>query len=763
MRGAAPGLLWPAAVLLLYLSAGSIALQLVARPENIAYFWPAAGVSAGALIVAAKEHRFRIVLAVAVAVILANVIAGRGVAATAVFTIGNVLEALLCSGIALQLSGGRLQFASIRDGIILIISGALASLATALVTMAGLKLTGESAAPPLDLAMTWAMADFAGIMTIAPVFIAFAADGIPRPSASLREGLIALGALATVTYLGYRQSPAPFTWADLTAFSVTLPFLVWITARAPRQLAAVAPVVVTLIVLSQTVEGRGPYAHPEHPVEAGIVAAQIELVIFAVMALYLTSLFAGYRTALDEVSARRGELESRFNELEALYAEAPLGLGMLDTNFRFVRINEALAEMNGFSVSQHIGRSVWDLVPGLREEAEPPLRQVLETGVALRDIQLHGVTPAKPGHMREWCEQFYPVKSGEVVVGIGIVCEEVTEKRRAQDRERLLSREVDHRAKNLLAVVHSIVQLSNAENVKEYRQAVSSRIQSLARTHSLLADSRWEGSGLMRLVKEELAPFMRSGRISVDGPDVHLKPSATQDIALVLHELATNAAKYGALSAASGALSVVWQHVDNADGHYLLLTWRESGGPPVSPPVRHGFGSTLVEATLQGQLKGSAIFHWNTEGLCVELTIPVAETRTRQTIAAPTPGDSAASSPMAGRSILLVEDEPLIGLHAQSCLEDAGCKVVGPIGRIEPALVAARDAVFDFAIVDINLAGQMTFPVADALMTRGIPFAFCSGYSNSADIPERFSGIQILRKPLSKADLIDAVGIRPLV
>lgn len=758
MRDLASGLLFPAVVLLLYLSAGSIALQFVARPENIAYFWPAAGVSAGAMIVAAKANRSGIALAVGLAVIFANAFAGRSLAATAVFTIGNVLEAVLCASLALRLSGGKLVLASLKEVNILFASGALASLVAALVTMAGLRLTGESAAPPLDVAMTWAMADFAGIMTIAPVVMALAADGLPRPGAALREGLVAFAVLALVTYLGYRQNPNPLTWSDLTAFSVTLPFLVWITARAPRQLAAAAPAMVSLIILSQTVRGLGPYAHPDHPVRAGMMAAQVELVIFAVMALYLSSLFAGYRAALNEVSARREELESRFNELEALYAEAPLGLGMLDADLKFVRINEALAEMNGFSVNQHIGRSVWDLVPGLREEAEPPLRRVLETGTALRDIELHGVTPAQPGQMREWCEQFYPVKAGGKVVGIGIVCEEVTEKRRAQDRERLLTREVDHRAKNLLAVVHSIVQLSNADDVDGYRKAVSSRIQSLSRTHSLLAGTRWEGSGLIRLVKEELAPFARADRITIDGPDVHLKPSTTQDIALVLHELATNAAKYGALSLSSGTLSVTWRSVDTGDGTLLELRWEESGGPRVTPPSRHGFGSALVEATLNGQLKGSARFDWRAEGLCVELAIPLAKGRSKMTDKTSATNSASGSRPLSGRSILLIEDEPLIGLHAQNSLENAGCLVVGPITRIEPAMVAARDAAFDFAIIDINLAGQMTFPVADILVARGVPFAFCSGYSNAGDIPERFSHIPILRKPLGEADLVGAVS-----
>lgn len=262
-------------------------------------------------------------------------------------------------------------------------------------------------------------------------------------------------------------------------------------------------------------------------------------------------------------------------------------------------------------------------------------------------------------------------------------------------------------------------------------------------------------------MKEELAPFIRSGRIKIEGPDVSLNPSTTQDIALVLHELATNAAKYGALSVPSGTLSVRWRYTEHAVDPNLDLIWQESGGPAVRVPERFGFGSALVEATLTSQMKGSAHFHWRADGLCVELSIPVATTKSHALNTDVATTISPVSQPLSGRSILLIEDEPLIGLHAQNCLENVGCNVVGPIARMEPAMVAARDAAFDFAILDINLAGQMTFPVADVLAERGIPFAFCSGYSSASDIPDRFADIPVLRKPLGEAELLAAASIGP--
>lgn len=761
MRRVFTGPLIVAAVLILYLAAGSLALEFGAHPQNIAYFWPAAGISAGTLIVCPRALRAPVAAAVFIAVLIANGLQGVALAPALIFALTNTAEALLCAAIIWRVRGS-LPLLSLRDVNLLLPAAGLAAVLAACATMALLALTSGSTPPPASLIRVWAMADFAGILSITPLVLTLASDRLPKLDAPFREGILALTVLGIVAFVGYRQDPAAPRWTDLTAFSAMLPVLVWITARAPRQIAAAAPALVALIMVWVTVKGYGPYSHPEYPTDQRILAAQMELVIFAVIALYLSALFGAYRTALQDVSDGRAALEARFVELEALYAEAPLGLGMLDTSLRFVRINEALAEMNGFSANQHIGRSVWDLVPALRSEAEPVLRHVLETGEPLRDVEIHGVTAARPGQMREWCEQFYPIKANGAVIGVGIVCEDVTEKRRAQDRERLLSREVDHRAKNLLAVVHSIVQLSGAEDVASYRHAISSRIQSLARTHSLLAGSRWEGASLATLANEELAPFLRFGQIRIEGTDVQLTPSATQDIALLLHELATNAAKYGALSTKEGQLAVLWEIKESSDGALLHLSWLETSGPPVRSPAQQGFGSALVEATLTGQLKGRSDFDWREEGLHARLVFPLAEvsssgsSKRNSSVAAD--DDPVGEALLSGRRILLIEDEPLIGLHAQNCLEDVGFSVIGPVARIEPALAAARSAEIDFAILDINLAGHMTFEVGDILMARGIPFAFCSGYSAPGDIPDRFAGVLVLRKPLSEAALIAAVA-----
>jgi PAS domain S-box-containing protein len=199
--------------------------------------------------------------------------------------------------------------------------------------------------------------------------------------------------------------------------------------------------------------------------------------------------------------------------------------------------------------------------------------------------------------------------------------EDVTEQRQAEERLRLLMREVDHRANNLLTVVQSVVALTRADAVEPFRQALDGRIQALARAHQLLAASRWEGADLRRLAEEELKPYGlgEDGRIVLEGPPVQVSPAQAQALGLALHELATNAAKYGALSLPVGRVRIDWIR----EGDLLELTWRERGGPPATAPTRRGFGATILARSLGGPLGGSIEMDWAPEGLSARLTLPL--------------------------------------------------------------------------------------------------------------------------------------------
>jgi len=211
-------------------------------------------------------------------------------------------------------------------------------------------------------------------------------------------------------------------------------------------------------------------------------------------------------------------------------------------------------------------------------------------------------------------------KRGRVVRLSGVTVD-ITERKRAEERQNLLAREVDHRAKNALALAQSIVRLTRGNNVKDYIQAVEGRINALARVHTILSLSSWQGAEIARLVDEELAPYCSSDQIELQGRELQLQPATAQTLALVLHELITNSVKYGALSALTGRLKVKW----DVEAGSLQLLWEESGGPPVNKPESRGFGTRSVIASIESQLGGRADFDWYPAGLVCRISVPLVQ------------------------------------------------------------------------------------------------------------------------------------------
>jgi PAS domain S-box-containing protein len=209
-------------------------------------------------------------------------------------------------------------------------------------------------------------------------------------------------------------------------------------------------------------------------------------------------------------------------------------------------------------------------------------------------------------------------KSGRVVRVSGVTVD-ITERKRAEERQNLLAREVDHRAKNALALAQSIVRLTRGESVKAYIQAVEGRINALARVHTVLSLSNWEGAEIGKLVDEELAPYSTGDQIKYYGSEIQLQPATAQTLALVLHELVTNSAKYGALSTLSGRLTIKW----GVDADILQMVWEEKDGPLVETPETRGFGTRSVIASIESQLGGQAEFDWRAEGLICRLSVPL--------------------------------------------------------------------------------------------------------------------------------------------
>jgi two-component sensor histidine kinase/DNA-binding response OmpR family regulator len=360
----------------------------------------------------------------------------------------------------------------------------------------------------------------------------------------------------------------------------------------------------------------------------------------------------------------------------------------------------------------------------------------------------------RPDGQTRWCAGTAVVAFDEKdrIIRIGGVTIDITERKRAEERQALLAREVDHRARNALAIIQAILRLSRADSIQEYRETVEGRIMALARAHTLLSNSRWSGADFHTLVADELAPYRtgHSGTITTSGPPISLQPITAQTLALVLHELATNAAKYGALSSGRGALTLAWE-VRSAR---LILRWSEEGSIVETPAGRDGFGMKLIVASIEQQLAGSVAFDWSGKGLRCNIIIPLSEAAEAPDPASPVnhDADDVSNARFLGLRVLLIEDETLVAMMMKEVLANLGCTVAGPYATVASALEAAKDESFDFALLDVNLGNELVYPVANVLAARGAPFVFLTGY-DSDHVDSRFKDTMTLQKPLQQETL----------
>ena len=337
------------------------------------------------------------------------------------------------------------------------------------------------------------------------------------------------------------------------------------------------------------------------------------------------------------------------------------------------------------------------------------------------------------------------------------------EREKADVRQRMLNEELNHRVKNILAIIKSVVghPVAEGRSLAQYVAALEGRIQALSVAHDQVV--RGDGGGLFSdLLAAELSPYRSTvTTIALDGPPVWLDARAFSVLALVLHELSTNAAKYGALSASGGRLSVDWRLA--ADGG-LSIVWRERGGPTVAPPSREGFGSALIERSIPYDLGGESSVSYPPEGVEARITVPARHlSDAAVTASAQKPrrgpdigGDGARLD--GSVSVLLVEDQLLIAMDVEQMLANAGLTRVTTAASVAEALKRIAEAVPDVAVLDVNLGVTTSIPVAEDLQRRGVPFIFATGYGDSTMIPAAFAGVPVVRKPYGAAALTAAIA-----
>jgi PAS domain S-box-containing protein len=274
--------------------------------------------------------------------------------------------------------------------------------------------------------------------------------------------------------------------------------------------------------------------------------------------------------------------------------------------------NRGAERVFGYSAEEVVGQPITILIPYDRQDEERLILTRIRRGERIDHFET--VRQTKHGSLITVSLSVGPVKNAEgKIVGASKIARDITEQKRNQEQIAILAREAEHRSKNLLANVQATVALSQSDTVDGLKDAIAGRVRALSNVHSLFVESRWIGAELSTIAKQELAPYSGAGerRVHIDGPEVLLRPNDAQVVAIILHELATNAAKYGALSVPNGQVHLQWLH--RADGQ-LILTWTEKGGPTVRTPSRQGFGSRII-ALLIDQQQGRSQFDWRPEGL----------------------------------------------------------------------------------------------------------------------------------------------------
>lgn len=344
------------------------------------------------------------------------------------------------------------------------------------------------------------------------------------------------------------------------------------------------------------------------------------------------------------------------------------------------------------------------------------------------------------------------------------------DRQRAHERQEMLIAELNHRVRNILALIRGLVRRSRpaSGDIDDFVRIIDGRIHALSRAHDQLTADHWGPASFRHIIETEAAAYLagQGHRIESEGPEALLEPTAYSTVALVVHELVTNSAKYGSLSG-EGRVLLRWEFADDGD---LVVRWREVDGPPVSPPDHRGFGSTIIERSVPFDLDGEAVVEYLPEGLEACFTVPARHVvRASQPAAQKLPrraggleegGGRKSRARLSGAHVLLVEDSLIIAMDAEDIMAKLGAGSVAVAANPGEALRSLEERQPALALLDINLGSTTSFAVADALEAAEVPYVFATGYGEQAQLPDNHRSRPVLQKPYTLANIartIDAL------
>jgi len=766
-----------AVVGILYFLLAKFGLALASIHPNATPIWPPTGFALAAVML----RGYRVVPAVFLAALLANATTAGSIWSSAGVALGNSLECLVGGYLVARLSGGLRAFDSPAKlaRFCLICLGAACPI-SATVGVASLGLGGFiDAASIAPVWMTWWLGDLAGALLLTPVLVLWIAAGPPRWDADRRPEAISVFLIAgLVGFVAFSPLVPPGAQHDPLGFLAIVP-LMWAALRLGRRETAMIALLLSSFAVWGTQQGIGPFAR------ADLNDSYLLLVMFVVSAAVpslalsadvavrrrseeslrgadaalrqqvetgLTALGESQR-ALAQARSMEAALRESEDRLRLALGIAGLGTWEYDIARDVASWSAPIAEIFGLPGPTSLSRAAWGthIHPEDRERIEAQFWSAIHRGTEYHPEY----RVLRPDGAERWIACRATVLRGANgspvrMLGIG---QDVTAQKAAAERQQLLIGELDHRVRNILASAQSMLLMTarNTTTKEELASALQGRIAAMAKAHGLLTRGDWKGLDLADLLGNLLQPYGEAVRL--EGERGCLLPSREAvGLALALHELGTNAAKYGALSAAGGRVEVGWR-TSPSDPRRVRLEWRESGGPPVRPPARRGFGSQLIQSVVP-----KVELAFPESGVVCSIELKRAGNVAMPAKAASPPQveparDADGARPLAGERVLILEDEVLPMLAVRAALEEAGAEIAGAATSL-PEAHALLDRNLSLALLDINIGGEMSFALAERLVARGVPVLFATGYDAASLAPAHLRSVPSLQKPVDAALLV---------
>ena len=617
---------WTNAILLalvvacIYGLAARLSLALL-TPEGVAVFWPAAGVAAGVLIALGPEARWPVVVGTMAATILANLLGDRNIWSSIVFAACNAFEAVLVAALIERYFGSPFNLDRLGNVLGFLAAAMIATAVSGIGGTTGFVLFHASTQSILVTWQDWFASDALGIITVAPMVIGLAAvirERQPRRRSEITEGLVALALLLVMSAIVIALPPDP--WTTVVPIALLFPLLLWIAARCRPVYAAAAAFIVTMAIVWTTTVGIGHFGDAGLPLADRVLSARVGIMAVALCAYVLAALFAERSQHEEALAASEASLQ------EALTAGAVTTFAW-DADTAMSQRSANAPQILGFDPQQ--GLTPNDFLARVHPDDRGPFKALLDS-----------VVPARPGYKvtfrfkhsdgRDvWLEETARAEFDSIgrLARLSGLTLDVTTRRQSEEQQRLLLGTLEHRFRMLLLRIANVAKdmRDSSGSLDAYTLALDQRIQSMSATHALLSQHNWGGIELADLVRNQLAPYASDASATIDGPKVVIPVGSTYPLAIVLHELVTNAARYGALSTPHGRVETRWSG-GSADDN-LSIEWREIGGPAIatSPKARYGLG--IIRNLIPDELGGSVELTFPPRGVYCRMEIPLVSRR----------------------------------------------------------------------------------------------------------------------------------------